>query len=81
MLLFAGRECFQMTTAHNHRGPHIALESSWLSDVTAISPFAGKLMRLLSNCGCVPEGVSNVEIALQEAPANPSFAEIMRILA
>ena len=40
------------------------------SEVTAISPFVDKLMLLLRNCGCVPEGVSDVEIALREALAN-----------
>jgi len=64
-----------MTIAHGlkqevHRGPHIALECSLPSEVTAISPFVDKLMLLLTNCGCVPEGVSDVEIALREALAN-----------
>ena len=59
-----------MTIAHDHRGPHIALECSLPSDVTAISPFVDKLMLLLRNCRCVPEGVSDVEIALREALAN-----------
>ena len=64
-----------MTTAHDvkqkaHRGPHIALECSLPSEVNAISPFVDKLMLLLRNCGCVPEGVSDVEIALREALAN-----------
>jgi len=40
------------------------------SEVTAISPFVDKLMLLLRNCSCVPEGVSDVEIALREALAN-----------
>jgi serine/threonine-protein kinase RsbW len=40
------------------------------SEVTAISPFVDKLMLLLRNCACVPEGVSDVEIALREAMAN-----------
>ena len=39
------------------------------SEVTAISPFVGKLMLLLRNCSCVPE-VGDVEIALREALAN-----------
>jgi serine/threonine-protein kinase RsbW len=56
--------------AHDHRGPHIALECSLPSEVTAISPFVDKLMPLIRNCGCVPEGVSDVEIALREALAN-----------
>ena len=64
-----------MTIAHDvkqkaRRGPHIALECSLPSEVTAISPFVDKLMLLLRNCGCVPEGVSDVEIALREALAN-----------
>ena len=64
-----------MTTAPGvkqkaHRGPHIALEYSLPSEVTAISPFVDKLMPLLRNCGCVPGGVSDVEIALREALAN-----------
>jgi anti-sigma regulatory factor (Ser/Thr protein kinase) len=59
-----------MTIAHDQPGPHIALECSLRSEVTAISPFVDKLMPLLSNCGCVPEGVSDVEIALREALAN-----------
>jgi serine/threonine-protein kinase RsbW len=59
-----------MTIAHDHRGPHIALECSLPSEVTAISPFVDKLMLLLRNCSCVPEAVSDVEIALREALAN-----------
>jgi serine/threonine-protein kinase RsbW len=59
-----------MKIAQHHRGPHIALECSLSSEVTAISPFVDKLMLLLKNCGCVPEGVSDVEIALREALAN-----------
>jgi serine/threonine-protein kinase RsbW len=64
-----------MTTEHDvkqkaHRGPHIALECSLPSEVTAISPFVDKLMLLLTNCGCVPEALSDIEIALREALAN-----------
>jgi serine/threonine-protein kinase RsbW len=64
-----------MTISHDvkqkaHRGPHIAVECSLPSEVTAISHFVDKLMLLLRNCGCVPEGVSDVEIALREALAN-----------
>jgi serine/threonine-protein kinase RsbW len=64
-----------MTIAHDvkqkaHHGPHIAVECSLPSEVTAISPFVAKLMRLLRNCGYVPEGLSDVEIALREALAN-----------
>jgi serine/threonine-protein kinase RsbW len=59
-----------MTVAHDHRGPHISLEYSLPSEVTVISPFVDKLMPLLRSCGCVSEGVSDVEIALREALAN-----------
>jgi serine/threonine-protein kinase RsbW len=59
-----------MTIAHDHRGPYIALERSLPSEVTAISPFVDKIMVLLRKCGCVPKGVSDVEIALREALAN-----------
>ena len=48
----------------------MTLECSLLSEVTAISPFVDKLMPLLSNCGCVSDDVSDVEIALREALAN-----------
>ena len=59
-----------MTTTHDHRDPHIALECSLPSEVTAISPFVDSLMSLLRNCGCVLEGESDVEVALREALAN-----------
>ena len=59
-----------MPIAYDHGSPHIALECSLPSEVTKISPFVDKLMLLLRNCGCVPEGVSDVEIALREALAN-----------
>jgi len=59
-----------MTIAHDHRGPHIALECSLPSEVAAISPFVGWLMVLFRKCGCVSQGESDVEIALREALAN-----------
>jgi serine/threonine-protein kinase RsbW len=59
-----------MTIAHDHRDCHIALEWFLPNEVTAISPFVDKLMLLFRNCGCVAEGVSDVEIALREALAN-----------
>jgi serine/threonine-protein kinase RsbW len=59
-----------MTIAHNQGSPCIELERSLPSDVNAISPFADKLTVLLRKCGCVPEGVSDIEIALREALAN-----------
>ena len=62
-----------MTIAHDpkqkaHCAPHVDMECSLPSEVTAISPFVDKLMLLLRNC--VPEGVGDVEIALREALAN-----------
>jgi serine/threonine-protein kinase RsbW len=59
-----------MTIAHNQGSPCIELERSLPSYVNAISPFVDKLMALLRKCGCVPEGVSDIEIALREALAN-----------
>lgn len=59
-----------MTILQDHRGPHIALECSLPSAVAAISPFVDRLTLLLRMCGCVSEGVSDVEIALREALAN-----------
>src|SRR5580704_17164316 len=59
-----------MTTAHDHRYPHIALEYSLPSEVTSISRFVDRLMPLLRNCGCVSEGENDVEVALREALAN-----------
>jgi serine/threonine-protein kinase RsbW len=59
-----------MTIAHNQGGPCIELERSLPSEVAAIFPFVDKLMLLLRKCGCVPEGESDVEIALREALAN-----------
>jgi serine/threonine-protein kinase RsbW len=40
------------------------------SEVAAISPFVDKLILLLRHCSCVPEEVTEVEIALREALAN-----------
>jgi serine/threonine-protein kinase RsbW len=59
-----------MTIPHDHHGPCIELERSLPSEVAAISPFVDKLMLLIRKCGCVPEGESDVEIALREALAN-----------
>jgi len=59
-----------MTIAHDQGSPCIELERSLPSEVAAISPFVDKLMLLIRKCGCVPEGESDVEIALREALAN-----------
>jgi len=40
------------------------------SEVAEISAFVDKLMLLVRKCRCVPEGESDVEIALREALAN-----------
>jgi hypothetical protein len=70
----------RMTIAHYHRGPHIALECSLPSEVTAISPFVDKLMLLLRNCGCIPEAVSDVEPRYGKPWQTLSFTEIMKIV-
>jgi serine/threonine-protein kinase RsbW len=59
-----------MTIAHNQIGPYIELERSLPSELAAISPFVDRLMLLLRKCGCVPQGESDVEIALREALGN-----------
>jgi len=57
-----------MTIAHKQRGPCIDLERSLPSEVGSISSFVGRLMLLIRKC--VPDGESEVEIALREALAN-----------
>jgi serine/threonine-protein kinase RsbW len=59
-----------MSIGHNQTGPCLELERSLPSEVAAISPFVDRLMLLLRKCGCVPQGESDVEIALREALAN-----------
>jgi hypothetical protein len=59
-----------MTTAHNQAGPGLELEPSLPGEVAVISPFVDRLMLLMRKCGCVPEGGSDVEIALREALAS-----------
>ena len=59
-----------MSIGHNQTGPCLELERSLPSKVAAISPFVDRLMLLLRKCGCVPQGESDVEIALREALAN-----------
>ena len=58
-----------MPRAHQG-GACLELERSLPSQVSAISPFVDKLMRLIRKCGCAPESESDVEIALREALAN-----------
>ncbi len=59
-----------MTIVDGQNGPCIELEHSLPSQVAAISPVVDKPMVLLRGGGCVPEGLSDVEIALREALAN-----------
>jgi serine/threonine-protein kinase RsbW len=59
-----------MAISNYQGGPCIDLERSLPSEVASISPFVDKLMPLIKKCGCVPEGDSDVEIALREALAN-----------
>jgi serine/threonine-protein kinase RsbW len=59
-----------MIVAGNQDGPCIELERSLPSEVEAISPFVDQLMLLIRKCSCVPERVTEVEIALREALAN-----------
>jgi serine/threonine-protein kinase RsbW len=59
-----------MITAQKQLGPYIELERSLPSEVAAISPFVDQLMLLIRKCGCVPEGETDIEIALREALAN-----------
>jgi serine/threonine-protein kinase RsbW len=59
-----------MTIARNQGGRCIELERTLPSEVAAISPFVDNLGLLIRKRGCVPEGESDVEIALREALAN-----------
>ena len=59
-----------MTIVHIQGGPCVELERFLPSEVAAISPFVDRLMVLLRKCCCIPEGESDVEIALREALAN-----------
>jgi len=59
-----------MTIAPDHDSPCIELQRSLPSEVEAISPFVDQLMLLIRKCRCIPEGETDVEIALREALAN-----------
>ena len=59
-----------MTSTPNPGSSCIELERSLPSELAAISPFVDRLMLLLRKCGCVPQGESDVEIALREALGN-----------
>jgi serine/threonine-protein kinase RsbW len=59
-----------MTRAPDQDAAYIELARSLPSEVEAISPFVDQLMLLIRKCGCVPEGETEVEIALREALAN-----------
>lgn len=51
-------------------GPHIRLELSLRSEVSAISPFVDTLMHLIRKYQWVPGNEEDVEIAVREALAN-----------
>lgn len=51
-------------------GPHIRLELSLRSEVSAISPFVDTLMHLIRKCKWVAGNEEDIEIALREALAN-----------
>jgi serine/threonine-protein kinase RsbW len=59
-----------MIIDQNQIGPCIELERSLPSELAALSPFVDRLMLLFRKCGCVPQGESDVEIALREALGN-----------
>jgi anti-sigma regulatory factor (Ser/Thr protein kinase) len=59
-----------MTISRNQGGACIELERTLPSEVEAISPFVDEFMFVIRKCGCVPEGETDVEIALREALAN-----------
>jgi len=59
-----------MTISRNQGCACIELERSLPSEVEAISPFVDQLMLLIRECGCIPKGETDVEIALREALAN-----------
>ncbi|MGA7060113.1 MAG: ATP-binding protein [Candidatus Acidiferrales bacterium] len=59
-----------MIIARNEDGPRAELERSLPSEVAAISPFVDGIVLLIRQHGCVPEGETDVEVALREALAN-----------
>jgi serine/threonine-protein kinase RsbW len=54
----------------HHTRPHIQLELSMRSEVTAISPFADSFMHFIKRCRCALGIEREVEVALREALAN-----------
>jgi serine/threonine-protein kinase RsbW len=60
----------RMSIPCNPGSARIEIERTLLSEVEAISPFVDELMLLVRKCGCVPEGETDVEVALREALAN-----------
>jgi hypothetical protein len=61
-------------------GPHIRLELSLRSEVSAISPFVDTLMHLIRKCQWVTGNEEDVEIAFREALANAVIQATMKIL-
>ncbi len=54
----------------HHTRPHIQLELSMRSEVTAISPFADSFVHFIKRCRCALGIEREIEVALREAPAN-----------
>jgi serine/threonine-protein kinase RsbW len=50
--------------------PFVELHQSFPSDIQAISPFVDQLMRFIANFRNADSGVSDIQVALQEALAN-----------
>ena len=59
-----------MPRSSQRSGPHIRLELSLRSEVSAISPFVATLMQLIRKCRWVTGNEEDIEIALGEALAN-----------
>jgi serine/threonine-protein kinase RsbW len=67
----SARHMFQPSLRLSHRErPHIQLELSMRSEITAISPFADSFMHFIKKCRCVLGVEREVEVALREALAN-----------
>lgn len=58
------------TRCYQDNGPHIRLELSLGSEVSAISPFVDSLMHFVRQCRWIPGDEEDIEIALREALAN-----------
>ena len=65
------RQMFNPPLCLSHRArPHIQVELSMRSEVTAISPFADSFMHFIKRCRCALGIEREIEVALREALAN-----------